>query len=494
MTVPFAQIPPTLRVPLFYAEMDASRANTASAVQKALIIGQKTSGGTLTANVAELMTSVAASRAGGGAGSNLALMAETYRLNDPFGEVWQLPLADDGAAVAATGTFAFTGPSTAAGTVYAYIGGKRVIAAVTSGMAATAVGAALAAAINLDTDLPVTAANVTGTVTATAKNAGLTGNEIDLRINFLGASGGEVLPAGVGCTVTAMASGATNPSLTTALANLQDEPFDFIVSPFTDATSLAAIKAFLNDTSGRWSWTTQIYGHVFMAYRDTAANLLTFGGTQNDQHASIMGVYGSPTPTWIWAAALAGAAAVSLVIDPGRPVNTLALQGVKAPSLANRFSLSNRNSLLFKGVSSFTVDRDGTVRIEKLITTYQTNAGGQLDDSYFSVVTLFLSMYVLRFLKNRVVTRYGRMKLAPNGTRFAPGAPIVTPNIVRADLVAAYRELEFRGLVHSAAAFEAALIVEIDPSNPRRLNVLFPAKYTPELDIFAVLNQFSLAA
>jgi phage tail sheath gpL-like len=63
-----------------------------------------------------------------------------------------------------------------------------------------------------------------------------------------------------------MATGATNPTLGTALANLQDLPFEFIACAYTDATSLTALTAFLNDTAGRWSWQVQIYGHVLVAY------------------------------------------------------------------------------------------------------------------------------------------------------------------------------------------------------------------------------------
>ena len=39
-------------------------------------------------------------------------------------------------------------------------------------------------------DLPVTAANVAGTVTVTARNAGTLGNDIDLRYAWLGSVGG----------------------------------------------------------------------------------------------------------------------------------------------------------------------------------------------------------------------------------------------------------------------------------------------------------------
>jgi phage tail sheath gpL-like len=404
-------------------------------------------------------------------------------------------LADDGAAVAATGSVAFTAQPTANGTLYLYIAGQQIALAVTAGETVASMATALAAAINAVNDLPVTA-TVDGThnyqVDIAAKNAGAAGNDIDLRVNYLGTAGGEVLPTGLTLTITAMANGATNPNLATALANLQDAPFDFIVFPYTDTTSLNAIQAFLNDQSGRWSWDRQIYGHAFAAIRGTVGSLTTFGTARNDQHVSVMGFYDSPSPNFAWAAAVAGAAAVSLRADPGLPLHTLALNVIKPPPVQSRFALTSRNTLLYDGVSTFTVDPGGTVRIEGLITTYQQNAFGQPDNSYLKVETMFLLMYVIRAMAVMVTSKYARVKLAANGTRFAPGANVVTPNIIKADLIAKYRELENAGYVQNGDAFKQAIIVEKNASNPNRVDVLWPGTLINQLDIFALLAQFRL--
>ncbi|MGZ3272378.1 MAG: phage tail sheath subtilisin-like domain-containing protein [Caulobacteraceae bacterium] len=492
--VTFRQIPQNLRIPIFYAEVDGSRANTAAASQRALVIGQITGSGDATANVPIIAQGGNDAKARGGPGSILALMTAAYRANDSLGELWYLPLADNGAGVAATGTAAFTGPATANGVVSLYIGGKLESVAVTSGMTATQIGAAVIAVVNADTDLPVTAANATGTVTFTAKNKGVCGNDIDIRLNYRGAAGAEALPAGVGCTVTAMANGATNPVLTTALANLQDQAFDFIVSPYTDATSVAALTAFLNDSAGRWSWQTQVYGHVFMAYRNTFANQVTFGTALNDQHTTCIGFYDSPLPNFMWSAAFAGAAAVSLKADPGLPLQTVQVNPpagyVMAPPLASRFSLSNRNTLLYSGISTFTVAVDGTIAIENLITTYQLNTQGQADNSYLQVETLFTLMFVMRALRSLVTTKYARMKLVADGTRFAPGANAVTPSLIKADLIAQYRQLEFNTYVQGSDAFAAGLIVVQNSQNPSRVDVLYDPVLVGGLRIFALLAQF----
>ncbi|MBB5414107.1 phage tail sheath subtilisin-like domain-containing protein [Paraburkholderia atlantica] len=493
MTIAFKNIPSNLRVPLFYAELDNSKANTGATTQRALIIGQMTASGTGTANTPQISQGATEAKSIGGQGSMLALMTAAYRAADPFGEVWYLPLADDPSAIAATGTVAITAAPTANGTLNLYIAGQRVTLAVLSTQTTAQIATALAAAINAVGDLPVTAAATTTTVTLTAKNKGLAGNDIDIRLNYRGAAGGETTPTGMTTTITAMSGGATNPTLTTGLANLLDQPFDFIVLPYTDSTSLDAIKSFLSSTTGRWSWSKQIYGHAFAAYRGTLGALTTFGTGRNDEHVSVMGFNDSPSPAWIWAADVAGTSASALRADPARPLQTLALSTVLAPPLASRFALTDRNTLLWDGISTFTVAQDGTVAIENLITTYQLNSFGQADNSYLEVETLFTLAYVLRQLQSVVTSKYSRMKLAADGTRFAPGSAIVTPGIIKADLIAQYQTLEYNGFVQKSTQFAQGLIVQQNSQNPNRVDVLYPGVLIDQLRIFALLMQFSLS-
>ena len=186
------------------------------------------SAGAATANVPVQTTGVGDAITLGGARSMLASMVSAYRANDTFGEVWCLPLADDSGGTAATGSVQFTAAATANGTFYLYVAGVRYALPVLTTQTVTQLATALAALVNADVTACVTATSSTGTVTFTAANKGPAGNDIDIRVNYLGTVGGEVAPAGLTWTLTAMANGATTPSLTTALANLGSTTFDFI--------------------------------------------------------------------------------------------------------------------------------------------------------------------------------------------------------------------------------------------------------------------------
>lgn len=505
MTIPFNNVPTNNRVPLFWAEVDNSRANTAGLNQRTLIIGQalaaNVSSGACVPNVPVISQGVSDAKSIGGEGSMLALMTAAYRSADTFGELWYLPLADDASGTAATGTIAITAAPSANGTLYLYIGATdgtsqympgRITQNVLSTQTTAQIATALAATINATPNLPVTATASTSTVTLTAKHKGEFGNDISIVANYRGTLGGETFPSGFAMTITAMSGGATNPTLTTALANCGDMLFDFIISPYTDSTSLDALKSFLNDISGRWSSFKQIYGHFFATKSGTLSALTTFGVSRNDQHGTVLGVKNSPTPSWIWSAATTGAAAVSLRNDPARPLQTLTIPVVLAPVVSDRFILSERNTLLYDGISTFTVGDDGTVYIENLITTYQKNAFGNPDDSYLQVETLYTLAYVIRRMRTMVTSKYARVKLAADGTRYAAGSAIVTPSAIKADIIALYKEMEFDGYVQKSDLFAQQLIVQKNTSNPNRVDVLWPGTLINQLRILGLLAQFRL--
>lgn len=488
---------PTTRVPLFYAAVDNSQASYFQRIQPALLIGQMDEAvGAATPGERIEVSTVNDAIAKFGPGSMLTDMVRIYRKADTFGELHCLPLADADESVAAAGAVTFTGPATGSGVLPARIAGQAVPVTVAVGDTAAEVATAFAAAINALTSLPVTA-EVNGeddtTVDITALSAGSLGNDIDIRFAYLGGLGGESMPAGIAAEITDMADGAGDPDLATALAVLGDSEFDFIAQPYTDTTNLDAVKAFMNDATGRWAFDRQVYGHVFSARRGTVGALATFGNARNDQHVCVMGFDGSPTPCWGVAAAFAAAAAPALRDDPARPLQTLPLAGVLAPpDDGSRFTLQECNSLLFDGVAVSTVTADGTVVIYRAVTTYQVNAYGVPDPSYLDVTTLATLQIVLRRLKGVVTQKWPRHKLANDGTRFGPGQAMVTPAMIRDELIAEYKRMEFDGLVENTDLFKQHLIVERDSNDPNRINVLWPGDLVNQLRVFALVAQFRL--
>lgn len=497
MTVSFSNIPSALRVPLFYVEIDNSMANSATETQRTLLIGQMTDEGTATADTPHRCSSVSTAEALCGAGSVLHRMVSAYLANDSFGELWILPVKDSASSMTiSSGSVVLKGTATESGVLSLYIGGKRIRQTVSISDTHTSLATLLKDKINADTFLPVTAevqhdGEETHLVLA-AKNRGEAAY-VDVRLNYQSAAGGEKTPAGITATITAVNSTATGaPELTNALANLGDRAFDFIVMPYSDTVSLDAMKEFLSDKTGRWSWDKQIYGHAFSASMGAYGELATLGEARNDQHMTIWGVNNGPNMAGEYSAAMVGALAQSVRNDPARPTQTLTVSGVLPPVLEERFTLTERNNLLYSGISTFTVADDDTVMLENTITTYQKNSYGSADDSYLQIETLFTLMYVNRYMKTQITSKMGRMKLADDGVSIPAGSAVVTPATIRSELIAQFRSLENSGYVQGADDFASQLIVERDKDNPNRINVIWPGRLMNQLRIFAVLNQFRL--
>lgn len=492
MAIGFSNIPADIRVPLFYAEMDNSAANSASSAMRRLIVGQVNDdaiGESLGKLV--LVSSIAIAKSIGGQGSMLAAMYETWRKADPIGEIWCLPLQIE-TGESAKATVTITGTATEAGFLNLYIGGVRVQSVVASAATPTVVAAALAVKINATPDLPVTAAAAAGVVTLNCKWTGESGNDISIAMNRLGKSNGESTPAGLTVVATAMSAGVGAPDAVDAIAALGDEPFEFLCQPWSDTTTLNAWKDAMDDSTGRWSWAKQLFGHVYTAKRGTIGTLVAAGQARNDQHMTIQGVEpGVPQPVWVQAAALGARTAVFISADASRPTQSGSLPGLDPAPASDRFTLTERQSLLNYGIATAYYE-GGYVRIQRSITTYQKNAYGQADNSYLDSETMHQSAFIVRRMQSVITSKYGRHKLASDGTQFGAGQPIVTPAVIRGELIAQYAKLEMEGHVENAELFAEHLVVERDSNDPSRVNVLFPPDYINGLRIFALLNQFRL--
>lgn len=492
MAIGFSNIPADIRVPLFYAEMDNSAANSASSAMRRLIVGQvNDNADSESIGQLVLVPSLALAKDIGGQGSMLAAMYEAWRKIDTVGEIWCLPLIND-TGESASATVTITGAATEAGLLNLYIGGVRVQSVVPSAATPTVAAAALAVKINATPDLPVTALAAAGLVTLTCKWTGESGNDISIAMNRLGKSNGEMTPAGLTVVATAMTAGVGTPDQIDAIAALGDEPFEFLCHPWTDTTSLNAWKEAMDDNVGRWSWAKQLFGHVYTAKRGTVGTLVAAGQGRNDQHITIQGMEpGVPQPVWVQAAALAARTAVFISADASRPTQSGSLPGLDPAPASERFTLTERQSLLNYGIATAYYE-GGSVRIQRSITTYQKNAYGQADNSYLDSETMHQSAYIIRRIKSVITSKYGRHKLASDGTRFGAGQPIVTPNTIRGEIIAEYDKLERDGHVENAELFAQHLVVERDTQDPSRVNVLFPPDYINGLRIFALLNQFRL--
>ena len=469
MAIPFESIPQNLRVPFVYVEITAAAGGVAGAEFRTALIGQRLSTGQVAEAVPTLIGNAVDAATAFGRGSQLALMCAAFRRSDPIGELWAVALDDASTATHAENAITVTGPATGAGSVSLYVGGRRIEVGVASGDTAAEVAAAIVAGVNDDDDLPVTAAVAGAVATLTARNGGVA-QDLNVQANF---QPDEALPASV-TLAFAPAAGTVDPDIADAIAALGDRQYNLIVSPYTDATNMTALEG---ELALRWGPTQQNDGQGIVAYRGTLSATTGFGNGRASRHMTIMGHNDIPNATWEFAAAVAGTIAPSVSADPARPFQTLAVQGMLAPQVQNRWDFTERNVILSDGVSTFNTVGD-QVRIERLVTSDQTDA------NYYDLNAILTLSYLRRDFRNRILTRFPRYKLADDGARFQAGQAVITPAIGRSEALAWFSEQEASGLVEGFDAFRDALVVERPSTDRNRLDW----QLQPDL-----INQFRIA-
>ena len=483
--ISFSLIPNNLRVPGAYAEFDNRHAiqGTTSQPYRVLIFGQKLTAGSHAALSPVDVTRAEDAWALFGRGSMLSRMIAAYKDNDSFTKVTAVALDDDEAGAAASGSITVTGTANAAGTLNVYIGGQRVRAGVKPNDTKTVVAATLAGAINAAPDISVSATASEGAVTVTSKHKGEVGNELDIRLNY---HTGELIPSGLTVVITAMSGGTGNPDITPLMAALGDSWYNVLVSPYTDASNITALDA---ELVSRFGPMRAIDGVAFAAKSANHAGLTTLGQSRNCPHLCITESYSYPRPPYERAAMIAAQAAKSAQNDPALPFQTLALTGDMPPAEKDRFTLQERNLLLFDGVSTSIVDAGGTVRIERLITTYTENAAGAPDVSYLDVNTPFTLSYLRYSWRARVLLRFPRMKLGNDGAR---GDNVVTPKAMKAEMIALAGDWADIGLIEDLESFKKSLVVQRPSGDVNRLDIILPPDLMNQLRITATRIDFRL--
>ena len=486
MTIAFNQIPVNIRTPGQYLEFDNSKAinGLVSTPHKMLVIGQRVAAGQVLANVPTRIYSGDQARVNFGNGSMLAAMCFAARNANPNTEIWAVALDDVGAGVAATGTITLTGAPTANGTLYVYLGGVRIPVSVTVGQSLTVIAGNVVAAINNVISLQATATNSAGVITVTYRHKGECGNFFDIRLNY---GFNETTPIGLTVAIAAMSGGTSNPDVATAIAAVAGSWFQTWVNPYTDSANLGKLET---ELSARFGPLVQMEGHIFSAASGSLATLTTLGGARNSPHLTILGTGKCPTQPFIMAAIAAAVDAAEP--DPARPRQTLALPGALAPLMQEAFSRADRDALLQSGISTFNADDAGNVTVDRLITTYKTNALGFTDTSYLNVETMRTLGYLRYSLRARIGQKFPRHKLANDGTQFAPGQAVVTPILIRMEILHLFREWELAGLAEDFEQFNRDLIVERNSSDQDRIDAVIPPNTVNQFRVFAGAVQFRL--
>lgn len=447
------------------AQRDIS--NTAHRV---LIIGQQTSAATATTGT--ITTDIGNDNEADtlfGATSHVASMVRQFRRINPITPL-DVIAYDDATGTNATGEIAITGTATEAGTMLVTLGSNydhKYSISVASGATATAVGDLIDAAVAADTKVQFTSSNTTGTVTITHVHDGTIGNNAPIAVSGV--------PAGLAVSITGMASGATDPTITGLATLIEDVRYHTIVYPGTWAT--ATIDTILD---GRFNATNQLLdGMAIMTKADSYANLQTIAATLNQPLLTVIGnkkvsaadrlVGGSVIEIGDnISAQIAAIRALRLTQDANISRYVIGNNGPKdtygGPHLASLpyfntpfsylpvervgdgFTRTEIETLQTKSVSVLgnNIARN-TLIAGELVTTYTTDSAGNADTSFKYVNYVDTISNVREYMHNNVRAQYAQCRLTDGA--LVPGYNMANADSIKAYLTGLYIDLAGDGYV-----------------------------------------------
>ena len=242
--VSFDNIPASIRKPGKYFEFNTKLAvrTLATNPQTVLIVAQKTADGTAPENTPVQVFDTDTAGKLFGFGSQAARMVRAAMRAYGYVDLSVLPVADDTAGIAASGSLKLTGDATAQGVITLTVADTEVSVAAAAEDSAETLATALTTAVNAERDLPVTAQAATGTVTLTAKNKGTLGNGIVLAYS-------NTVP-GITPTLTAMTGGQKDPDIVEALTAVFAADYTIYCVPWAVQAPLTALREHLDNIGG----------------------------------------------------------------------------------------------------------------------------------------------------------------------------------------------------------------------------------------------------
>lgn len=488
MAIGFNRIPGTIRAPIFAFEVNS--AGQFESDSRLLLVGHKNAGAALADNVPVRCNDPAEAITLAGKGSMLAEMTIASRLNAPGQDIWLLPVPASGAAEVRTVTIG--APPAAGGYAVLAVGDEPVALTINAGDTAAQVATALAAALNAYQNgltlsaLPWTAGAASNVVTLTARHAGAIFGLADISVPIV--QGGNAF-AGI-LTFATTTPGSGLPDLSAGLAALGDDPFDWVVSPFSDSTNMGRYVAWLSDVAGRWAWNRQAYGHVITLAEGSSGTLTSFGLAYDSRHVTTiprLAGGGHGTPPWVFAAAMA-ARMVPWLSDGvtgnvSRNQTGLAVEGVSPPRDRSKWlnDFATRDAFLGSGLSTWTIRADGTVTVDKAVTMQRTDGLGNVDTTFRDLQAIGQLVYALRFFRARLAAEHGQKAIADDN----PGnlGALTTVKDIADTFIATYAAMP--GVLEGVQRFAASIEVARNADNPNRVDVYAPIDRVNPLDVIA---------
>lgn len=462
------------KVPGVYLQvtLGVGRRSAGSAPISVLLVGNATTAGTAPDTEVQPLFSVDDARTLFGPGSELFMMAQAAFAANPGVTLHGIAVTES-AGTASTGTITIAGTTASAtGTVEVWVGGRRTVAAIALSDTPTLAAASIAAAINAETDWPVTAGAALGVVTVTAKEKGPRGDSISLRTALTGAAGLTHTP------VTGyLSAGATDDDPQNALDAVAADRYHYIVAAHSASANIAKFETHVDAAAEPLVGIRQRF---FFGSIDTLANTVTLSDAINAKRGQCIWHYnGDDTPAEL-AAGAAAMHAAELSSDRAKPLDGQVIFGLRPQNdPADKPLNTELQSALNNGITPLSHD-GASVSVVRSITNYSTDAQSNPDSSVLDVSKVEVPDFIADTIELNFLSEFAGFKLDddPVDAGEAPEPGVATPKSIRDWLFGILKDYASGGpgplLLQNVDAFADQIVVELDSAADGRANGVVP--------------------
>ncbi|RPI58060.1 MAG: hypothetical protein EHM48_10605, partial [Planctomycetaceae bacterium] len=241
-----------------------------------------------------------------------------------------------------------------------------------------------------------------------------------------------------------------------------------IASVYNDSTTLGYLKTHAIAVSGE---SAKKPCKIFAGLIDSVADVQTLADTLNSERMCLATAKNTISPDY--EIAISAAAIDAGVVLYSRPRNNALLSEIVAPDVTDRYTASEIETLLGNGVTPLKVNDDETVRISRMVTTYQTT------DAWLDIATIDCMDYVRDVIVDMEENEFADAVIFDGFT-----------DIVRARVIDKLLALQDLKIVRHVIENLDEVVVEEDANVPGRINVRVPTSVVPGAHVFA--NVFEL--
>ena len=478
--------------------------------ERVLFVGQKLSGTATGGDLVENIQNDGSWDSLFGADSPIAGAIRRGRKANQLTRFDAISIDENAGGAEATGTLAFSGAATAAGSLDVFIGSKKdnkYTLTIANGDSATTIGAALVSALAAQNISLVTGVNTAGSVALTAKSKGTWGNGIGIRVE------GSV--AGLTFTITAMSGGSGDPVLTGIFDPVGDQRYQAVVWQFDQ--DFSELKSFLDP---RFNPSEDVEdGRGFLSKLDTLANHLSALSSENSQSICYnavdtvdkathkgpdildMGFFKVAEFAALRALRRTDGANIASVVIAREPLDAIggirsnskpyantAFPNLVVPDPGDGYTRTEADQLEAAGAWIIGPNRAGTAVIaDNVVTTYKTDSAGNPDPSLTFLNYVDTATAYREFMIDAVRAQYPQYRAT--GGSLIPGVDSSNEASVAAFIIQKNREAANLALVNQGVGTINGEQVDYDAAFRDNLTVTLnpvTGRYTAAMEAFIV--------